>query len=245
MSRLKQYDIRNYRVTKNRKWQDTEELYGEAKILDVRLYATEEPFENKYSTREADVMETMGAAGIQFQMPGGKPEWVTVPLPQAFGDILDGMACDIAEMAIDEILGSTEPYGTDFGGIDFESVGPYGADPDEGIPEEDLDDMTWDEEIWDEEMWDDCMCGISAIAGILVGSLSHYILEKYGKRLSTESMTSCISTAAKMVYAILEPIAEGLAEKWVEESLSEDMENEAATRTSPAPIIDIKGKIKP
>lgn len=252
MSKRNRHDMTRYRVSQNRRLGEIKAFEKPVAFISGKLYASVDP---EKGIQVDSALETTNMIGIQFQVPGEKKEWLTIPLPGVFGNIIKDLTERMAMAAVDDMIFADEDqlYGNEFDDdmeADFDDEDQlYGNEFDNDMEadfEDGEDDDVYDKYFDDEfaGVWNDYTCGISAIAGIAIGSLSQYILENYGKYMTTENVSEHINTLTHMILDTLEQAVKPLVDEIVSEIMKEDEEKQKNPEGKPAKVIDIATKQK-
>lgn len=252
MSKRNRHDMTRYRVSQTRRLGEIKQFEKPVVLISGKLYAAVDP---EKGIQEDAALEHINMIGIQFQVSGEKKEWLTVPLPGVFGNIIKDLIESMAMAAVDDVIFADDEdqlYGNEYDDdmeADFEDEDQlYGNEFDDDMEadfEDGEDDDIYDEYFDDEfaGVWNDYTCGISAIAGIAIGNLSQYILEIYGKYMTTENVSEHINTLSHMILDTLEQAVKPLVDEMVND-IMKDEEEQKNPEGKAAQVIDITTKLK-
>lgn len=137
------------------------------------------------------------------------------------------MTGTIANQMLDTIINAAA-------GEQAETISKY-LDDEEPANEEDDDSIC---------IWNNFSAGINTIAGILVGNLSQYIAEKYGKGMSTDNISEFVHNLSNVILEIMESTAAPLAKQLICEAVENIEDDTEEAELVSAPVIDISEKIK-
>lgn len=177
---MEKRDIRECKVSANRKLKEIELLEKPVEFLDGHFYAKADVPEEAISISDISFMD------IQFQVPGEEKDSLIIPIPMVLNAILSDMTGTIANQMLDTIINAAA-------GEQAETISKY-LDDEEPANEEDDDSIC---------IWNNFSAGINTIAGILVGNLSQYIAEKYGKGMSTDNISEFVHNLSNVILEIM------------------------------------------